>query len=286
MKACLKTNRFLKTGTCLLGLLLVASAWAYPPAPHHLFYGSVRDEFGTPVEDKSAVVILETAAGVKVKTQVVPGLEPGVNYSLAVPMDSGITDDLYKPTALRPMVPFKIWVKMGNTIYLPMELKGDYAQMGQPGKRTHLDLTLGEDSDGDGLPDAWERVLLALAGGGKSLKDIRPEDDFDGDGLSNLGEYLAGTYAFDSQDGFTLKVLGAEMDVCRLEFMVITGRSYTVLGSPDLETWLPVEFRLTTDAPGTPAWSYYRATDVRVLRVEVVPAPERPGMRFFKVMVR
>jgi len=286
MKACLQTKRFLRTGTCLLGLLLAVSARAYPPAPHHLFYGLVRDEFGGPLQDSSAVVILETTSGVTVKAQVIPGLEPGVNYSLAVPMDSGITDDLYKPTALRPMVPFKIRVKVGNTFYLPMELKGDYSQMGQPGKRTHLDLTLGEDSDGDGLPDAWERILLALAGNGKTLADIRPEDDFDGDGLSNLDEYVAGTYAFDSKDGFTLKVLGAEADVCRLEFMVITGRSYTLLGSPDLTAWLPVEFRLATDTPEASPWSYYYATDVRVLRVDVVPAPDRPSMRFFRVMVR
>ena len=31
-------------------------------------------------------------------------------------------------------------------------------ELGKPSETTRLDLTLGEDSDGDGLPDAWERA--------------------------------------------------------------------------------------------------------------------------------
>ena len=42
------------------------------------------------------------------------------------------------------------------------------------------------DGDGDGLPDAWEQALIAAAGGGKTLADIRPDGDEDGDGLPDL----------------------------------------------------------------------------------------------------
>jgi hypothetical protein len=48
-------------------------------------------------------------------------------------------------------------------------MKGDLSKLGEPGKRTHLDLTLGEDLDGDGIPDAWERALLAALGGNRTL---------------------------------------------------------------------------------------------------------------------
>lgn len=41
------------------------------------------------------------------------------------------------------------------------------------------------DSDGDGLPDFWENYWGTLA--------MSPSGDYDGDGLSNLGEYLAGS---------------------------------------------------------------------------------------------
>jgi hypothetical protein len=246
----------------------------------------VRDELGNPLTAESAEIILETASGTQIKTQIIPGLRPGVNYNLSVPMDSGITDDLYKPTALRPTVPFKIRVKVGETVFLPIEMKGDYSKMGQPGQRTRLDLTLGEDSDGDGLPDAWERILIALAGGTMSLSDIRPQDDFDGDGLSNLEEYIAGTYAYDNRDGFTLEIVGMNGNLPRLKFMVIRGRSYTVHGSADLQQWVPVEFRVPAEGAQAPIRSSYYATDVRVIQAEVVSPAEQPPMRFFKLMVQ
>ena len=44
----------------------------------------------------------------------------------------------------------------------------------------------GADSDGNGLPDAWERLHFGHIG-------VDPNADPDGDGMSNLQEYLAGT---------------------------------------------------------------------------------------------
>jgi hypothetical protein len=270
----------------LAGLLLLTAALsslAYPPAPHHLFYGVVRDEMGNPLTTQSAEIILETASGTQLKTQIIPGLQPGVNYQLEAPMDAGITADLYKPTALRPTVAFRVKVRIGQTIYLPIEMKGDYSHMGQPGQRTRLDLTLGEDANGNGLPDAWERALLQ-AGGGTGA--IRPEDDFDGDGLSNLEEYLAGTYAFDSKDGFSLKISRTENQTIQLTFLAIRGRTYSIVGSADFQTWVPVQFRIPAQGPEAPFLTDYYASDVRVLRVEVLSPAGQPSMRFFNLMVQ
>ena len=167
---------------------MAGSALAYPPAPHHLLNGMVRDELGNPLTIESAEIIFEAASGVRIQSQVSPGLKPGLNYELEVPLDSGITQDLYKPTALHPTAPFKIWVIVDGMVYLPIEMRGDFSQLGLPSETTRLDLTLGEDADGDGLPDAWERALLAQSGG--DLSGVKPDDDFDGDGLSNLDEYI------------------------------------------------------------------------------------------------
>ena len=255
---------------------------AFPPAPDHVLYGMVRDEYGNPLAVPDASLILETAAGTNLLTSVRNGLEPGVNYTLKVPMDSGITADPYKPTALRPTVPFKLHVRIKSTVYLPIEMKADFSRLGRPGDKTRLDLTLGEDQDGDGLPDAWERVLLQARGGG-TLQDINPNDDSDGDNLSNLNEYLAGTYAFDDQNGFSLKIIRTNNGNPVLGFMVIRGRTYTVLGSADLNSWVPVPFTLAT-VGSTPLPTYY-AADTRVLEVEAnVPANE--AMLFFKLVAR
>jgi len=261
------------------------AARAFPPAPHHTLYGVVRDELGQPLAIPQAEIVLETLTGVCLKTPVVPGLRPGMNYRLAVPMDAGLTADSYRPTALRPSVAFQLRVKIGQLTYLPLELRGRYANLGQPARSTRLDLTLGEDTDGDGLPDAWERALMAMLGGGLTLADIRPGDDPDGDGLSNLQEYLAGTYAFDPQDGFRLDILGLREQRPVLAFLAIRGRTYTVQGSADLETWLPVAFRLADDGPTAPPLRAYYARDVRVIYLEAEVPPEA-SIQAFKLLAQ
>ena len=252
---------------------------AYPPAPHHLFYGMVRDEFGSPIA-AGAEVILETLSGVQIKTTVIPNLEPGVNYRLAVPMDAGITSDLYKPTALRPTVPFLIRVRIGKVNYLPIEMIGDMSRMGQPGQRTLLNLTLGEDTDGDGLPDAWERLI------NPDLSKVRPGDDSDRDGMTNLQEYLAGTYAFDPKDGFTLNIVRVNNGAPVLEFTAIRGRTYTLQGSPDLKAWTTQSFRIPAEGADAPTRASYPAADVRKIQIESTPADGQPVPRFFRLMTQ
>ncbi|GDY22065.1 hypothetical protein LBMAG56_34120 [Verrucomicrobiota bacterium] len=238
----------------------------------------VRDEFGSPIA-AGAEVILETLAGVQIKTTVIPNLEPGVNYRLAVPMDAGVTSDLYKPTALRPTVPFLIRVRIGTVNYLPIEMIGDMSRMGQPGQRTLLNLTLGEDTDGDGLPDAWERLI------NPDLTKVRPGDDSDKDGLTNLQEYLTGTYAFDPKDGFTLKIARMNGSAPVLAFTAITGRTYTLLGAPDLKSgWTQLEFKESAAAAGATMASY-AAANVRLMEIEHRQPTNAPAIRFFKLML-
>lgn len=271
----------------LASLTLVRpSAQAYPPAPHHIIEGVVRDAFGNPLQVITARIILETSAGTQVIGRINPELDGGLNYTLTIPMDAGLTADTYRPTALQPLVPFKISVQLGGVTYLPIEMTGDYASLGLPAQRTRLDLTLGEDLDGDGLPDAWERALIQMLGGDLSLADIRPGDDADGDGLTNLQEYLAGTYAYDPAAGIALDMVAFDLERTTLEFTAIRGRTYTVLASEDMSSWTQVPMTLEGATPES-AVADYRATDLRPLRVTVPSSsddPERP--RFFKLMVR
>lgn len=241
---------------------------------------------GEPVNLTNAVVTLETQTGVQIKTTVTPFLAPGANYRLLVPMDAGLTADAYKATALKPMVSFRMKVTIGNTTYLPMELHGSYASLGQPARTTHLDLTLGEDSDNDGLPDAWERQLIEMLGGGLTLADIKPGDDSDGDGMSNLQEYLAGTYAFDPADGLKLEVAGMNEGRLLFDFMVIRGRTYSVQSSTDLKTWTPVSFFLPSEGASATPTSAYAATDVRIIRVEAISPSTNSPVRTYRVLAQ
>jgi hypothetical protein len=116
--------RFLRRAflVVLLAGLIPGAAVAFPPLPHHTVYGLVRDEFGNPLTASGTELILDTLSGTSLSTSVVAGLEAGVNYRINVPVDAGLTDDLYRPTALRPTAPFRIRVKIAGRTYVPLEM--------------------------------------------------------------------------------------------------------------------------------------------------------------------
>jgi hypothetical protein len=261
-------------------MFMAARGLAFPPAPHHLFYGMVRDEYGTPIDAPGAQVILVSASGQQVKTLINPGVQPGVNYKLEVPMDAGLTSDLYKPTAMQPTMPFQILVVINGRTNLPIELKGNFAEMGKPGKQSLMNLTMGEDANGDGLPDAWERLI------NPDISKVKP-GDVSANGLTRLQEYLAGIYPVDDSEGLRLTISGLHDGEPLMSFLAIQGRSYTVLGSTDLKTWVPVTFRIpAVDAVDAGARSFYQATQVEKIEVQAVTADLSPTPTFFKLTVQ
>ncbi|MCW5554683.1 MAG: right-handed parallel beta-helix repeat-containing protein, partial [Verrucomicrobiae bacterium] len=79
------------------------------------------------------------------------------------------------------------------------------------------------DYDGDLMPDIWEEA--------HGLDRLDPADavlDADKDGLSNLGEYLAGTDPNDPQSVFKLHSLSAGTAGFSFRYSTVTGRLYRV----------------------------------------------------------
>ena len=261
-----------------VGVDLSSPTFAYPPAPFHLFVGVLRDEYGTPIHSVGAEVILETTTGVQVKTIVNPGIEGGANYRLEVPMDAGLMATPYKPTALRPFASFRMKVRVGKVTYLPIEMRGDYGTLGQPGKRTRLNLTLGEDSNGDGLPDAWQRLI------DPDLSKVSPDADA-GNGLNYLQTYLAGTYTVDPKEGFELSMVGVTNGVSHLEFLAVTGRTYSLVTSTDLKSWTPTTFRMSGATTNGPVKWNYLSDSVRKVRVEATDPSTETVPSFYRLMV-
>jgi hypothetical protein len=200
-------------------------------------------------------------------------------------MDAGSTPDPYVPNALSPDAPFLMEVVVGSTSYLPLEMSGDLTRLGEPGESTRIDLTLGADLDEDGLPDAWEQIVIDMLGGGQTLFSIRPRGDSDGDGLTNFEEYIAGTYAFDAADKFALEIKGETADHVVVEFLAIRGRSYTIQSSADMKTWQDVSFR--EPAGSTALIEVYPAHDVRRVEIEVPkPVAARARTSIYRGVVR
>ena len=267
----MKTSALIITKRAVLATVIalgVMGVHAFPPAPPHEIYGMVRGEDGEPITDNAVQMILETDEGIVVRGEITADYEPGVNYYITIPMDAAITPDLYLDNALTPLVPFKIKVVIGSTTNLPIEMSGDYASLGQVGESTRIDLTLGVDSDGDGLPDAWEELMIFIMGGGLTLADITADTDTDGDGMSDGDEYIAGTYAFDDQDIFKLYLTETTTNAMVFSFLGIKGRSYQIEGSSNLVNWIEVPFRIPSEN-GSGLFSYYSAAGVGVVEVEV-----------------
>lgn len=95
-----------------------------------------------------------------------------------------------------------------------------------PGAANQLNL----DTDGDGLPDAWETQ--------SGLDPLSADDaalDADSDGFDNRREFLAGTDPRDPQSAFRLAVTLQPDGSVRLRFIAQPGRSYSVLAGDSLE---------------------------------------------------
>jgi len=277
----------IKSSKCGLAILLAAfaagvahspTALGGPPAPFHMIYGLVRNQYGTPLTDSSSFVILETPSGVQMTGRILPGLMPGVNYEIKVPMDSGLTAAPYRADALTASAPFTLYVVVGTVTNMPIEMAGNYSQVGKPGGATRVNLTLGVDSNGDGIPDAWEYAYLSAHGLNSSLSLLN--------GLSGLqAAYLSGSL-FDPTNQFVVTMLGFNGPSPLISFPAVTGRSYTVLGSADMNHWTPLSFSLPSDTPGSLPHTFFYSSSIQTAQLQVnLPSPAATGM-FLKVLLQ
>ena len=269
----------------LLCLALPVATIAFPPAPNHLIFGIVRDQIGNPLDIDNAEIILQSSADLKVAAPVVPQLEPGANYRMEVSMDAGLTSDLYKPTALLPAAPFRLSVRIGQITFLPMEMVGDFSKLGLPGGRTRIDLTLGVDADGNGLPDAWEKAAAAFLGWKWSAGQMHPGDLYPGTGLTFREAYLAGTYAINPADGFALQIVNTPGESPKLAFTAVKGRAYTIQTATRLGEWNATPFRVLPLDSAVASIDAYQATVTRRLEIEA-PGTADGQTHFYRLIVQ
>lgn len=79
------------------------------------------------------------------------------------------------------------------------------------------------DTDSDGIPDIWETTY--------GFKQDDPSDrdsDADGDGMSNIEEYIAGTNPTDPENFFTITSIEINTNSTTIKFNSVSNRTYTV----------------------------------------------------------
>ncbi|MEO7678698.1 MAG: lamin tail domain-containing protein, partial [Verrucomicrobiota bacterium] len=124
------------------------------------------------------------------------------------------------------------------------------------------------DSDGDGMPDAWEVA--------HNLNPFDPSDallDSDGDEMSNLNELIAGTNPQDPQSVLRLAPTGLEPNTGwpRLNFAAMANVGYKIQWTTSFgENWVDL-----IDIPANPS----------ARMVELMDPTASGAMRFYRVLV-
>ena len=117
-----------------------------------------------------------------------------------------------------------------------------------------LNTTNAFDADHDGLPDSWEIQYFG------SISDPRatPNADPDGDGFTNLQEYLAGTNPIDINSSLKINSISVGAGSAILHFGVVAGKTYSLLYRADLSagSWLKL-----VDIPAQAASGILTVTD-------------------------
>jgi len=127
------------------------------------------------------------------------------------------------------------------------------------------DSLLGPDGDSDGLPDDFE----ALYGLDPSSDDAH--QDPDGDGATNLSEYLAGTDPGDRASHFAFTLVQKVGEDFQLTWNAVVGKIYHVQTSDTLkeDSWMTVTTVVATglseswtdnELPAPKPYKFYRIT--------------------------
>ena len=259
---------------------------AYPPAPYYTLYGVVRDQVGATLRVDGAEIVLLRDGKEIGRTPIYPDLRSDSNYELKIRIDQGRTGTrVYSTSALQPQGVYSLLVVINGQNLYPIEVSGTL-RAGTGGERVRLDLNLGVDANRDGLPDAWQEWVLYQAGRRVGTPEwdinlITKDGDFDGDGISNFLEYVAGTFAGDPSERLELRLINKTPAAVSLEFYTITGKVYGIEESADLKTWQAIPF---TVGSGSPPAILHRAQDIGITTAQV--AAPATASRFYRLTVR
>jgi len=220
-------------------LLTAAGLAAFLPNPSYTIYGLVRDQVGATLRVEGAVLVVLNN-GTEIGRALVRSSPSGdQNYEVDMRIDqSRPSTRTYSAQAVAAQGAYSLYVEMNGARFYPIEVAGTL-RAGNGGERVRLDLNLGADANNDGLPDAWQEWQLYQSGRtpgtpGWNINLITKTGDFDGDGVSNYDEYVAGTFAGDATERFDLKIVGKGAAEVAFEFFAITGKIYAIEESSDL----------------------------------------------------
>lgn len=243
----------------LLGLFLApfATLFAAVPKAPVITYGLIRDEYGAPVSAAAAAtaqLVKEAlpAGRLYAVSPVGPGAYPNMNYKLSLEIDS---KGPVRGEAVVKGTEMRVQVLVDGVVQ--RVTPSPVFSTPSAGTVQRLDFSLADDTDGDGLPDAWEYWMMDLnpkygeEGQPETLEAFDPEADYDGDGMTNRQEFYAGTDPFLATDLLKVTdfVKGEGETRSTVSFTTARGHRYQLLMTDSLArpNWTPVAAADTPD---------------------------------------
>ena len=238
----------MKQRLLLTGIMLTAGlAGGSTLRPSVIVHGEIRDPYGILLHSGAQVSAL---LGTNEVARTVVGEYPnGLSYRLPLDVHDPITGS---PDQVTPNSLVTIQVKQGATDQ-PLIGSSTFPAPGN-GASVRANFILGEDTDQDGLPDAWENVVIANSGGAAAtLSDVGPGKDVDGDGMNDDQEFWYGSFAFLPGDELRVDDLDITNGRYALTLLTVVGAVYTVESTTDLAlpAWGPCSISMTET--GSPA---------------------------------
>lgn len=247
------------------GVLLGASPGARAggvPEPDLVWYGTVvRHDAGPPVRLTAGTLVwtLKVAgAPARTVTLALTNLHDQFSYVLRLRCEAPMSGAPLSNDAL-PMVEPAVAVDRatvtlnGQPVSLAAAPGSFVLSPDRRGRVERVDLVFAgslADSDGDGLPDVWEEQYFP---GGNA----HPDADPDGDGLTNLEEYLAGTDPTDPNSLFAIVSVARGPAGFTVRWSSAGGRHYRVLRAAELGADGAGFAVVGSGLEATPPWNSY-----------------------------
>jgi len=178
------------------------------------------------------------------------------SYAAMIPIETPIgngpvTSTTLQLTAIPTVYTLSAMVDAGTAAFVTPAQAQVTVSANNRGLLQRIDLEVSvapQDSDSNGLPDAWEIAHFGGIG-------VDPNDDADGDFMSNGDEYVAGTNPQDAQSVLVLLDSGPDpQGGFVLQWSCVPNQFYKVLRSEDL---LSNFMELATHIPATPPINSY-----------------------------
>lgn len=252
--------------------------------PSFNYYGQITTELGLPIiPDAQATLIVRSGDTLISRSPIQRSGVAGCNYIAEIPLDSDSTP--YRDYALKSGASVTFALSDAHHSESPLYPVGPIPPVGRPGEAQRLDLSAGCDTIGNGLTDAFrERIVAASQGRFTRADEVLPDDDFDGDGMSNRDEFRSGTDATWAADVLQVADFRPAHGRIAFQFHGVEGIAYRVYGCNGVDddgrlVWNPVCWALTPEAPLDSAPFTGRG------QTATLYLPIDQTMKFFKLIV-